>query len=346
MMRLKKILTFSLVLIAFGIFCSVIIKRSSIQHMYSYVREYTGSYNTSPEDVLRHGNSIIFMETSNRTELPSLILCAIESAARVYNNRPVVFFMKELSEINSIEDERIVRRRYPTLSAFQNVYFFPLKLKKIFKDTPLLNWYQKINEKKQPYLLNNYSNGGRLALIWKYGGIYMDTDIISIRPVPEDNFLTAQAQEGLNNAVLGLSAHHNFTWNSMEDFVENYKGNVWGNQGPKLFTRVLKKFCNISRFESVQDHVCKNVSYLYPQRYYPIPHASWKKYYQAWEKFPTFNNSYALHIWNKMNKQKETMVPGSKTLMEHLYQQYCPTTYGAIARNESIYTFINLHQFI
>ncbi|CAH2278572.1 alpha-1,4-N-acetylglucosaminyltransferase-like, partial [Pelobates cultripes] len=158
----------------------------------------------------------------------------------------------------------------------------------------------------------------------------MDTDIISIRPVPEDNFLTAEAQEVLNNAVLGLPAHHNFTWNSMEDFVKNYKGNVWGNQGPHLFTRVLKKFCNISRFESVQDLVCKNVSYLYPQRYYPIPYASWKKYYQAWEKFPTFDESYALHIWNKMNKQKKTMVPGSKTLMEHLYQQHCPTTYGAI----------------
>ncbi|XP_063296783.1 alpha-1,4-N-acetylglucosaminyltransferase-like [Pelobates fuscus] len=290
----------------------------------------------NPSHVLGPGNGIIFLETGRRTQLPSLVLCAIESAARVYHDRPVVFFTNGLSENNSVSDEDPTQLRIPFLSSFPNIYVFPLKLEKVFKDTPLLPWYQKMNPKKEPYLVNNYSNGCRLALIWKYGGIYMDTDIISISPVQEGNFLTAQSPNVLNNAVFGLSTHHNFTWNSMENFVKNYKGYVWGNQGPYLFTRVLKKFCNISRLESVQDHVCGNVSYLQPQRYYPIPYPSWKKFYQKSDKLPTFNNSYALHIWNKMNQQKMTMVPGSKTLIEHLYKEQCPTIYGALARNEYI----------
>ncbi|XP_063297729.1 alpha-1,4-N-acetylglucosaminyltransferase-like [Pelobates fuscus] len=336
MLKIQKILLLYIVITAV-VLDIAINKQSGIQLMYSYMRNYTGLDPLGPEDVLRSGNGIIFLETSNRTELPSLILCAIESAARVYHDRPIVFFLKELSEINSVKDERITRRRYPTLSAFRNIYFFPLKPEEIFKDTPLLHWYQNINPKQEPYLVNNYANGCRLALIWKYGGIYMDTDMISIQPIAHFNFLTAQSPELSNNAVFGLSSHHYFTWNAMEDFAENYNGSLWGNQGPHLFTRVLEKFCNISNYEGVEDVICGDISYLHPQSYYPFSFGSWRKYYETWDEFPSFNDSYALHIWNKMNEEHNTMVPGSKTLIEHLYQKHCPTTYETLARNENIY---------
>lgn len=166
----------------------------------------------------------------------------------------------------------------------------------------------------------------------------MDTDIISIRPIPFKNFLAAEYPQSSSNGVFGFPSQHNFTWKCMEDFVQNYIGEIWGNQGPGLFTRVLKELCDLPDFKGVEDINCANISFLHMQRFYPISYGAWRDYYQVWDKMPTFNDSYALHLWNYMNKvEQRTMVPGSNTLVEHLYKEHCPSTYGAIQRNETIY---------
>ncbi|KAE8604880.1 hypothetical protein XENTR_v10014876 [Xenopus tropicalis] len=291
----------------------------------------------SPVDILSKGNGIIFVETTDRMKPPSLVLCAIESAARVYKDRPVVFFMKGLSRINLVNDELEVQKSFPTLSYLDNIYFLPLRMEEVFRGTPLLPWYMKINPKKEKHWTHVSSDGCRLALIWKHGGIYMDTDIISLRPIPDVNFLAAQSSQFSSNGIFGLFPHHNFSWRSMENFVQNYNGTIWGHQGPQLFTRVLGQDCVIPPFKSTEDVVCGNISFLNPQRFYPIPYPEWRKYYEEWKDYPTFNDSYALHLWNYMNQEQRTIIPGSNTLIDHLYKQYCPSTYGALQRNKSIH---------
>ncbi|XP_063296767.1 alpha-1,4-N-acetylglucosaminyltransferase-like [Pelobates fuscus] len=286
----------------------------------------------NPSDILSQGNGIIFIETGNRTS-SSLALCAIESAARVYHDRPIAFFKNRFSEINSVNDKDSAERRI--LSSFPNVYIFHLNLEEAFKDTPLLPWYQRINHARESYWPYISSDGCRLALMWKHGGIYMDSDIISMRPIPEKNFLAAQSSQFSGNCIYGLTPQHNFTWSAMENFVKNYNGAIWGHQGPQLFTRVLKKFCDIPKFTTIEDVNCGNISFLHPQRFSPISYPNWRRYFETWDKFPTFNDSYALHLWNKMNAKHMTMVPGSNTLVEHIYTQHCPTMYGVLKRNET-----------
>ncbi|KAM4771189.1 uncharacterized protein WCC33_003026 [Rhinophrynus dorsalis] len=301
--------------------------------IYNFYINVFGSTTISPTDVLIRGNGIIFLETTDRMELPSLVLCAIESAARVYNDKPVVFFMKGLPDIHKKEDENRARKRYPTLLSFENVYLFPLRMEQLFNGTPLLPWYMKIDPKQERHWVHVSSDGCRLASIWKYGGIYFDSDVISTQPLPDKNFLAAERSQTSGNAVFGLSPHHNFSWICMNNFVQDYRGEVWGYQGPILFTRVLKQLCNLPNFKAVEDILCGNISFLNPQRFYPIPYPEWTKYYEVWEKLPTFNDSYALHLWNYMNRGQKSLVPGSNTLVDHLYQQYCPTIYEALKNN-------------
>ncbi|KAM4771190.1 alpha-1,4-N-acetylglucosaminyltransferase [Rhinophrynus dorsalis] len=332
-MKALKIFSSLLLITAFGFIYKIIHRQKSnlyIPFLYS-------STSISPKDILSQGNGIIFLETTARMKLPSLVLCSIESAARVYHDRPVAFFMKGLSDINTTDENR-VRKRYPTLLPFDNVYLFPLIMEELFKDTPLLPWYMKIDPEKELYWVHVSSDGCRLASIWKYGGIYFDTDVISIRPVPDKNFLAAQQSQTSSNGVFGLSPHHDFSWICMNNFVQDYRGEVWGYQGPILFTRVLKQLCNLPDFKAVEDVLCGNISFLNPQRFYPIPYPEWTKYYEVWEKLPTFNDSYALHLWNYMNKGQKFLIPGSNTLVDHLYQQYCPTLYEALKNNKP--TFI------
>lgn len=95
------------------------------------------------EDILSGGNNIIFLETSERLQLPSLVLCAIESAAQVYPDRSVVVFMKGLNHTNT-EDQEKVLSHYPSLLSLENIHIFPLVMEDIFNNTPLFNWYKKV----------------------------------------------------------------------------------------------------------------------------------------------------------------------------------------------------------
>ncbi|KAK7804279.1 hypothetical protein U0070_006670 [Myodes glareolus] len=282
-----------------------------------------------PDGLLRSGRSIVFIETSERVEPPPLVTCAVESAAKIYPEQPIIFFMKKLSNATQLTPNA----SYPAfslLSAIDNVFFVPLDMKKLFEDTPLFSWYTKVNSSKEKYWLHVSSDASRLAIIWKYGGIYMDTDVISIRPIPEKNFLAAQGSQHSSNGVFGFLPHHPFLWACMENFVEHYNSGIWGNQGPKLMTRMLKVWCKLQDFQEMGDLKCPNISFLHPQRFYPIPYPQWRLYYQVWDTEPSFNNSYALHLWNYMNQEGKTVVRGSNTLAENLYRKHCPKTYRAL----------------
>ncbi|XP_057353996.1 alpha-1,4-N-acetylglucosaminyltransferase-like [Manis pentadactyla] len=278
------------------------------------------------EALLSHGRSIVFLETSERMEPSPLVSCAVESAAKIYPEQPVVLFMKGLNNSTQLPTNSTYRA-LSLLSAIDNVFLFPLDMERLFEDTPLLSWYSQINASAERHWLHVSSDACRLAIIWKYGGIYMDTDVISIRPIPEENFLAAQSSRYSSNGVFGFLPRHPFLWECMENFVEHYNSDIWGNQGPNLMTRMLKLWCKLRDFQEVSDLGCQNLSFLHPHRFYPISYPQWRRYYEVWDPEPSFNYSYALHLWNYMNHNKKVVVRGSNTLVENLYRKHCPRTY-------------------
>ncbi|XP_044522617.1 alpha-1,4-N-acetylglucosaminyltransferase [Gracilinanus agilis] len=280
-----------------------------------------------PENIFKHGRNIVFLETTDRLEPSPLVSCAIESAARIYPERPIIFLMKGLDN-NSIHlPLNATYSAFSLLSAIKNVFLFPLDMETLLKETPLFSWYTRVNSSAEKNWVHISSDACRLAFIWRYGGIYMDTDIISIRSIPEDNFLAAQASKFSSNGIFGFHHHHPFIWQCMENFIEHYNGDIWGHQGPDLMTRMLKLWCNLTDFQELRDLRCPYFSFLHPQRFYPISYPNWKLYYQVWDVEPSFNDSYALHLWNYMNHEKKAVIGGSNTLAENLYRKYCPITY-------------------
>lgn len=96
-----------------------------------------------PNDVMSQGRSIIFLETTDHLQPSPLVLCSVESAARVYPDRPIIFFMKGLDS-NTLQD---IKSSYPSLfflSTMKNVFLFPLQEDILFQDTPLLSWYLQV----------------------------------------------------------------------------------------------------------------------------------------------------------------------------------------------------------
>ncbi|XP_055501293.1 alpha-1,4-N-acetylglucosaminyltransferase-like, partial [Leucoraja erinacea] len=190
----------------------------------------------------------------------------------------------------------------------------------------------QVNPEKEKFWTHVLADGCRLALLWKFGGIYLDTDIISLRSMPFANF-TCQEQAGIfNNAALGFPhKHHPFIWNCMEGFVVNIIEHVWVQQGPQMITRVLKKWCQIDNLTAFMGTECNGISLWITSRFYPIPYSGWEKYCIAWKKEDreqTFLATYGIHVWNFMNSSKKrNLVAGNGSLLEYDFQMYCPTSY-------------------
>uniref|UniRef100_A0A8C5PAN6 Alpha 1,4-glycosyltransferase domain-containing protein n=1 Tax=Leptobrachium leishanense TaxID=445787 RepID=A0A8C5PAN6_9ANUR len=326
----KYLATFLLALSIWHLYTAINITKRKSLRTYLFDKNNPITFLT-PDKVLRDGNGIIFLEITDRLDLPPLVLCSVESAARVYPDRPVAFFMQGLPDMETSDYQTQVKKKFPSLSYFQNVYLFPLRAYELFAQTPLLEWYTEVDLTKEKKVnpIHVTSDGCRLACIWKYGGIYFDSDIISMRPIPQKNFLAAESEKLCANSVFGLNQYHVLAWTCMEDFARNYNGGEWGYQGPSLFTHVMNDLCDEPQFNSTEDVTCGNIPYLNPQRFFPIPDIAWETYFEVFDILPTFNYSYSLHLWNFMNNEKKRSVdPGSNTLVDHLFQQYCPTTHA------------------
>ncbi|KAG6932151.1 hypothetical protein G0U57_000281, partial [Chelydra serpentina] len=102
------------------------------------------------EDVMSQSRSIIFVETTDRLEPPPLVSCSVESAARIYHDRPVVFFMKGLNN-NTWMESNSTYPAFSLLSAMKNVFIFTFQMETLFQGTPLLPWYHKVNATQEKH---------------------------------------------------------------------------------------------------------------------------------------------------------------------------------------------------
>ncbi|ELW64473.1 lactosylceramide 4-alpha-galactosyltransferase [Tupaia chinensis] len=282
---------------------------------------------TSPSSTLPPGN-IFFLETSDRISPNFLFTCSVESAARAHPESRVVVLMKGLPGSNASLPRHL---GLSLLGCFPNVQLLRLDLEELFRDTPLAAWYASGRRRWEPYLLPVLSDASRLALLWKFGGIYLDTDFIVLKSLRNlSNALGTQSRYVLNGAFLAFQRRHEFLALCMRDFVAHYNSWVWGHQGPQLLTRVFKKWCSIRSLDESQ--ACRGVTTLPSQAFYPVPWQNWKKYFEdiSPEELPRLlGATYAVHVWNKKS-QGTRLQATSRALLAQLQARYCPTTHEAM----------------
>ncbi|XP_057526514.1 uncharacterized protein LOC130805746 [Amaranthus tricolor] len=132
----------------------------------------------------------------------------------------------------------------------------------IFHGTPAQNWLERlinggIDPGKIP-ITQNLSNLLRIVVLYKYGGVYFDSDMIILKDVyglrncigiQEVNKET-NAWTSVNNAVLIFDKNHPLLFRFLEEFNSSFNGNLWGHNGPFMATRVIKKVGHISGYSS------------------------------------------------------------------------------------------------
>ena len=183
----------------------------------------------------------------------------------------------------------------------------------IFKNTMGEVWFDRLKKRKinpgEISLGQNLSNLLRLALLYKFGGIYIDTDFVVLKSFSGlRNAIGAQTIDletrnwsRLNNAVMIFDKHHPLLLKFIEEFALTFNGNKWGHNGPYLVSRVVSRINGSPGF---------NFTILPPPAFYPVdwsripsffkgprdkPHSKWL----AGKLRHLRNQSFAVHLWNR-----------------------------------------------
>jgi len=191
----------------------------------------------------------------------------------------------------------------------------------IFKDTHAELWFNRLMEGNvnpgEVSLGQNLSNLLRLALLYKFGGTYIDLDVIVLKSFSKlRNTIGAQnfdVRTGkwsrLNNAVLIFDKKHPLLFKFIEEFALTFDGNKWGHNGPYLISRVVSRMNGRPGF---------NFTVLPPSAFYPVDWRGIRGLFRDEIRTKWLVNkmeqirkeSFAVHLWNR-HSRKLNVVKGS-----------------------------------
>ncbi|CAI0424250.1 unnamed protein product [Linum tenue] len=204
----------------------------------------------------------------------------------------------------------------------------------LVQDTPGEDWLEdmKSGTRDPGYipLTINLSNLIRIAMIYKYGGVYIDTDFIVLKDFSElRNAVGAQTVDpvtnqwsSINNAVVAFDLGHPMLLEFIKEFSNTFNGNKWGYNGPAMFSRVFQRMGG-----SLPDY---NITVLQPKAFYPV---DWIQIRRLFRKPTTgsqsrwadrllveLQDSYALHLWNKRSRE---LIIEDGSVMDRLIAEHC-----------------------
>ncbi|XP_017854039.1 lactosylceramide 4-alpha-galactosyltransferase-like isoform X1 [Drosophila busckii] len=312
------------------------------------------SKNTLPhiEDLLqstiqpKHGKNIFFVETncswhehSKAFRLLNLTVrqaCAVESAA-LHNPSFQVFVLFACSTYR----EAALPAPIKATLGYKNVQLRQLQLLEYVKDTPVEQWFQSGAIYNSSYIIIHMSDFLRLVTLYRYGGLYVDTDVVVLRSLEHvpPNFAALESDAFVANGVLSLAQTgigHSIAESCLRDFQQNFNGSAWAQQGPLLVTRVMHRICNTTDLKSLVNNRadCQSFRVFDSKAFYAVNGDLWRNFFEPSELEPTLEltkSSYMVHLWNNSSKALYVSV-GSKSPYDVYAKKHCPKVYATAGK--------------
>lgn len=137
----------------------------------------------------------------------------------------------------------------------------------------------------------------RLETLYKYGGIYLDTDMMvlkSLTPLLEnDIFFGFEPSYYVSAGIIGSISKNNHIKNLMNFYINNhFRPNKY-----LTIPKIISKYLNIEPSKVVKDEIIiyQDIKIYPPEYYYPLPYNENPINYSS---FIT-NKSYTVHFWDK-----------------------------------------------
>lgn len=254
----RRIICLSLfVALVFFYFAAMILPQSNTisSHMYYlfYPAESISCYRAKTNSLPDVGNvkpkkgkSIFFHETSCNSHMSGKIVitsrqaCAVESAARLNPSFDIYLLFSSPGVFNfqNTESDRFLQ----VLLNYTNVKIMHLDYEKYTKDTLVEELYSSGKIEYSDYPRSHASDVLRYLTMFKYGGIYLDLDVVvtkSLENLPP-NYAGSESEKNVAAGVLNFSPSgigHYHAKSCLNDLKHHFKGNDWGNNGPGVITR-------------------------------------------------------------------------------------------------------------
>ncbi|KAL7047420.1 hypothetical protein ACKWTF_002895 [Chironomus riparius] len=279
-------------------------------------------------------NSIFFLDTTrmkNPSKARDLTLrqaCSIESAAITNENSKV--FVVLVSPYKTLEEVKYTPVM-ETILSYKNVHVNSMNLIQFSTDTLYDNFLANGTLFKSKFVKQHTSDYARLLILIKYGGTYVDTDMIvrkNLKDLPS-NFI-CRDHGFLNAAILKLQNQIGNKIGKLfiDDLIRNFNGSQWGWNGPLMLSRVLNDLCQTSNVNKMKN--CNGFHVLDDDVCYPISGQKWNKLFEeqhAIEVLQSVEQSYFVHFWNKLS-QNEKIACNSGAAYAQLARKFCPKTFS------------------
>ncbi|XP_076066242.1 lactosylceramide 4-alpha-galactosyltransferase-like [Oratosquilla oratoria] len=266
-------------------------------------------------------DAILFIEGYGNRDLPKRMLCSIESAAKANPSKPVYV----LTATPKLRKTEVLLR----VLTYPNIDIIQLNFSRVFLGSPLEHWYLGKRWRWSWWPYAHFNDGLRWAVLWRYGGLYLDTDVIVLRSLSNlPNGTGLESDTWASAGVVKFSRGHPFMTEILKDFDLNFDGSIWGANGPKLITRVLVDRCGL-QLPSGNLSRCDDIAVMPKRAFYPIAWWDWRLYLQEDKDLATLlltdKEVLALHVWN-MHTQAYPVPLDAHTPYAMAAQVSCPVT--------------------
>ncbi|XP_034473974.1 lactosylceramide 4-alpha-galactosyltransferase-like [Drosophila innubila] len=285
------------------------------------------------------GRTIFFLETkcqSSNSDLKYIMnltarqACSIESAALNNPNFQVFVIFANPKVID--KKNRFIN----VIQSYKNVHLRQLNIWRYAKDTPVEDWVLRDNMFLSIYPTEHTSDLLRLLTLYRFGGIYMDLDVVVLRSLEDVplNYVGVKFDGLLSNAVISLEPTgigHEVGKLFLREFQQNFNGSSYVFNGPMLIKRVLATICGTKSVKEMTNNprLCHGVRVFDPSAFFVLQ----KLFYLFDPKLLEIamgktKNSYLIHVWNNASK-KCLLKVDSNTAYGKYAEQHCPKTYAA-----------------
>lgn len=280
-------------------------------------------------------------------------LCGIESLHTTLINNPNSYIWVWMSNTSFWPIE---------LSGNERIKVMHANFTALVKETPLETFYDRKGFDYGTYDIQNRANALRLAIVYKFGGMYIDADFVVINDPSSLGYgIHFQDSGSLNNAAFSFKRESRVLKSLMQDFALKYNGNRWGHQGPQMFNRMFlhegfldKRFCYINK--TTMKVICglhqETINVWSYERISPLPWYAWpvllKRANKGLIDEYKNNGTIMIHTWNKMSGKMEEQYckkAGFKhSLIGLLRERYCPTSFrNQIIKVHNKHAVLNEH---
>ncbi|GBN08449.1 Lactosylceramide 4-alpha-galactosyltransferase [Araneus ventricosus] len=275
-------------------------------------------------------NPIFFLETSDSPRIKARASCAIDSAAQHHPDRQVRVLFTSPTALDLTDPFT----KY--LTQLDNVRLLRINMSVVVEGTPLSHWYKKGIWKSSPYRITHVSDALRLGVIWKYGGLYLDTDVVVMRSLSHfRNTTTTDNGKNLGSVLLAFEPYHPLLQATIIDFAASYTPSDFARNGPVLLNKHFKERCHVESVDELYiggENTC-DVEVLPYKSTYPIGYSEWQEYFrpQITPNETAFDSCYIIHVWNFLSSGGKLVV-GQNSLYEVAMKRHCPKVYELVKK--------------